>query len=209
MPAEVFCFSVLLFSRKRESHFRCVPDGVSNEVFLADSVTLLQCIHASLVQSCSCFLKHAFGASAKTLGVLLLHITRSCFVRAEFSLTGLELVSTNVTLRYSMFSRWRGAGVRLHASLAAHPAWRARCLPPKPYVLWLSPFSDVSGIRVVNAAGLLGRHLGHQWMPRLSTFVSCSCWSLLFKNQSASYCLIAMPKGWNQVSSVCLLMRLG
>ena len=131
------------YSPEDDSHLRCVPDGVSSELFLAESVAPLQCIHALLVQSYSCFFKHAFGVSAKTPRVLLLHITRSRFVRAEFSLVGLELVPANVTLQYSMFGRRRGAGVRLHASLAAHPAWRARCLPPKPYVLWLSPFSDV------------------------------------------------------------------
>lgn len=134
-----FPFWFCCFSESK-THFRCVPDGVSGEVFLAGSVTLLQCIHASLAWSCCCFLKHAFRASANTPRVLLLHITRSCFVRAEFSLAGLEPVSANVTLRYSMFGRQSGAGVRLHASFASHPAWRARCLPQKEYVLGLSSF---------------------------------------------------------------------
>lgn len=88
-------------------------DRVSDRVFLADSVALLQHVHASLVQSGSCFLKHVLGASAKALRLLLLHITRSRFVRAEFSLRGLELVSANVTPWYSTFGQRRGAGVRL------------------------------------------------------------------------------------------------
>lgn len=182
-----------------------VPDRVSDGVFLADSVAFLQHIHALLVQSGSCFLKHVFGASAKALRLLLLHITRSRFVRAEFSLRGLELVSANITPRYSMFGWRRGAGVRPCASLAAHSAWRARCLPPKPYVSWLYRFSAVGSVWVVNVTALLGRDPGHRWMPRLSTFVRC--WGLLFKNQSASCCLLGHWRGEIK-SSACPLRRL-
>lgn len=136
-----FAFLVVLLSRKQGSHFRCVPDRVSHEVFLADLVTLLHCVHASLAQSCSCFLKHAVGAPASAPRVLLLRITRSCFVRAEPSLAGLELVSANETAAQHV---WRAEGRwgRTVCFPRCAPAWRARCLPPKPYVLGLSPFSD-------------------------------------------------------------------
>lgn len=118
MPAELFCFLVLLFSRKLDSHLRWVSDRVRDEVFLAASVTLLQCIHASLVQGCSCFFKHAFGAPAKTPRALQHRVTRSCFVQAELNPAGLGLGSASAALWYSVFGQRRGAGV--HTACCPH-----------------------------------------------------------------------------------------
>lgn len=82
LTADVFCFLVLFSSRKQDFQFRCVPDRVSDSVFLAGWVTVLQRALAVLVRSCSCFLRHAFGAPAKAPRVLLPHVTGSCCVRA-------------------------------------------------------------------------------------------------------------------------------
>lgn len=184
-PADVFCFLVLLFSRKQDSHFRCVPDRVGDEVFLADLVTLLQRVHAWLVQSCSCFPKHA-------LGLLPRHPGCSCVVLQGPALSGqTQPGRANVTLGTACSA----GGGRGHwtARVPGCPPGMEGSLPASETVrLWLSPLRDGSGA----GAALLAE----PWVSgdaQAGRFCCCCrcCWNSLCKRGSASCCLLRHQMG--------------
>lgn len=75
LPAELFCFLVLLVFTKLDSHLRCVPDRVRDEVFLVAWVALLaahSCLACSGLQLL--FQTRIWGSCQDTRGT-----TASCY----------------------------------------------------------------------------------------------------------------------------------
>lgn len=200
------CFAFwFYYASENYSHSRCVPDRVRDEVFLAASVVLLaahSCLACSGLQLLS--QTRIWGSCQDTQGT-----TASCYRvllctgRAQPGRAGSGLCQC---CGAACLASGGVLGFTRCAALAAHSAWRARCLPLEPYVLGLSPFLDVSCTGVVGVSPLLGRALGHQWTPRL-------CMSVLlllefaFKKSVSKLLCVVTPREWNQVSPVCPLIR--
>lgn len=177
LTADVFCFLFLFSSRKQDFQFRCVPDRVSDAVFLAGWVTVLQRALAVLVRSCSCFLRHAFGAPAKAPRVLLPHVTGSCCVRAVL--------------------RCRGAACRAGGALPAGPARAAMdgSLPASQRVRLRLPLLSAGGRVGLCVRCLAGQGPGSPANAQAQQFCSLLLLKLLVRNQSASCCLLRRRRG--------------
>lgn len=148
----------------------------------------MQHIHASLVQGCSCFLKHAFGAPAKTPRALQRRVTGSCFVQAELSPAGLGLGSASAVVQrvWPVEGCWGSHGVL--PSLHTQHGELAACLWNRTsWGFLLSWMSAVLGLWVCLLCWaepwVTSEHPG-------SACLCCCCWSLLLKNQSASCCVL-------------------